>query len=414
MKFLISFIIVVLPLPILAGGLDLTLLYGSRYVGMGGQQVALVNDAYGPFYNPAGMILVEKASFALNSSTLLTQYDAPIGGNNQQRKSEVDIGPLFFAGGAYRLTDRVVVGLGVYPTALQGGTFSNVNYSDDIQSREYLTRLARIEIAPSVAIKVMDHVAVGLSYRIGYMQADNKNGLFAGTTGAFFDSTHSGWDAKGLKLAAFLYDVKRFNFALTYRFRMSTTLDGSTRRIFDTQQGVTPVEKVSTQTTVRIPAKLQAGLSYEFLPDRLIGAFTYEFTGNSVVKQSAVTSNPADSNLPGAPLSWRDGHTFHLGAEYVFNLAKNRHIRTQLGLAYDRAVTRPDKPNPVIAPPEAYIGYALGAQYELEHHIAGLAVNYGQYSKTVSNIDPNLAGAAFAGKYGLKSLMVVADYQYRF
>ena len=73
------------PIFLYAGGLDLTLLHGSRYVGLGGQQIALAADAYAPFYSPASMMGINKGAVAVNFNPLFFQYRAPIGADNNQR-----------------------------------------------------------------------------------------------------------------------------------------------------------------------------------------------------------------------------------------------------------------------------------------------------------------------------------------
>lgn len=406
-----------------ASGLDLTLTYGSRYVGMGGQQIAVVDDAYSAFYNPAGLMGIDNMAFAANSANLLMQYEAPIGAANQQMKSKLSWGPLFYVGGGYRLTDRVVVGLGVYPTALQGGKFLNVNYGGKIGKHDLGNQLMRIELAPSVAIRLFDYVSIGMSYRAGYTRFENYGGVFGPIP--IYESTRlSGWDAKGFKIGAKLDDFHGFSAALTWRFKMSTTLDGETKR----QTGLTVLsaglteEATSTQLKVQIPAQLQAGLSYEFLPDRALVAFAYEFTQNDIIKDINIKNKETGATYSYLPLHYENGHTFHLGGEYVLRFSEERRLRTQLGAVMDRRVTNPNYPAPAIPPANHYFGYAAGAQYEWAKHILGFAVNYGQYSSQAKNVKSNdeipglPAGSnvVFDGKYGLKVLYVVADYQFHF
>lgn len=410
-------VLVGLPLSSFASGLDLTLHYGSRQVGLGGQQVSESNDAYAPFYNPAGLVGINKIGIAANSSTLITQYSAPINGDNQQRNGDWNIGPLFYVGGAYRLTDRVVVGMGVYPTALQGGKFSNVDYSTNLQDKEWSNRLVRIEIAPSVGVNVYGPFSLGLSYRAAYTKYDNKIGTIAAPPGLpgpiFSDTAQTSWDAKGLKVGALLKDFYNFSVGLTWRFKQSITLDGTTTTTIDIGSAAVPSE-AQTKQKLKVPSQLQIGVSYDAIPETLLFAFAYEWTGNDVIKTSEIINKSDGSTVASVPLSWRNGHAFHLGSEYTFHLQNDRRIRTQAGFALDQAVTRASKPNPVIAPASDYLALNLGGQYEWGHHIAGAAINYGQYSSTTTNVDPLLTGLAYAGKYKLQSIMAVIDYQWNF
>lgn len=395
-----------------ASGLDLTLIYGSRYVGLGGQQIAVSTDAYSPFYNAAGLAWIDKSSFAVGYSNLMTQYGAPIGAADNQRNSTWGLAPLFYLGGAYKLTDRVSLGLGIYPTALQGGKFTKVDYSADITDKEWSNRLVRIEFSPSAAVKVIGPLSVGLSYRLGYTQFDNASGNFL--AGLYTDTTVSKWDAKGLKISAMIEDFENLSFALTYRFRQSMNLSGTTK-YYSQFEGITSTPaSLKTVSRIKIPAQIQAGLAYKIIPDKALVAFTYEYTQNDIIKSSSLNFTESGQSFT-VPLNYRNGHTLHLGGEYRFGLGQeNRYLSTQLGIAYDRKTTRKATPNPVLPPDDDFWGFAAGAQYHLNDHIFGLAANYGAYDSRTTSVDAQLTGSSFTGKYSITNIMVTADYQYKF
>jgi long-subunit fatty acid transport protein len=400
--------------PAFGSGLDLSLYYGSRYVGLGGNQVALGGDAYGPFYNPATMTSVEKGALAIDSSTLLFQYDAPIGAANAQKKSEWNVGPLFYMGGVYHLMDRVSVGLAVFPTALQGGKYTPVDYGSGaiatLSGKEMSNLLARIEIAPSVAFKVCDHFSLGASYRIAYTRYDKAGGAFAsvvGTQAVFIDTSLTGWDATGAKFGAFVDHWNNLSAGITYRLETQPDLSGSS----DVTTGLGPQTGLSAKSSPTLPAQFQAGIAYDFIPDQWMAAFTYEFTQNSNITSD--TTEITGLGTATIPLKYRDGHGFHLGSEYSFHLQEKNKLKTSLGLAVDLASSVSTFPNPLLAPGATYIGYAGGVQYEMQSQTVGVAVNYGNYSKR-STPDTSLAPYYFAGKYGLEVWFFVADYQYKF
>lgn len=412
MRKYIYFLLITASFEISAGGLDLTLLYGTRYIAMGGAQVSLVNDAYAPFYNPAGMMGVESGALVLHSSNLFTQYSAPIGAADAQRKSSWGLGPLFYVGSVYRLSDRLSIGLGVYPTALQGGKFSNVAFGSGILANKAIgNRLVRIEVAPSIAYKLHPNLYVGAAYRLGYTRYEKQGGNFS--VPFHLKSTLDGYDAKGLKFGAMLDRFHGFSAGLTYRPKMSIDLEGTTTiAISGTSQGLAATQEVA------IPAQLQAGLSYEWIRDRFVTAFCYEFTQNSVIEND-VTQVPGMSSYLGtntltSGLHYRDSHTYHVGGEYTFHFKDGQKVRAGMGFAYDAAVTRKAFPNPALPPAEAYLGYAVGGQYERGRHTVGMSVNYGQYSSRSSSIDSSLANQVYTGKYALEAVLVSADYQLRF
>lgn len=409
-------------LQVKAGGLDLDLLYGSRYVSMGGNHVTIVDDAYGPFYNPATMAYVKRPSLAFNSSTLMFGYEAPIGADNQQRKTDINYGPLFYMGAVYPWTDRISFGFAVYPTALQGGKYKNIDYGP-FTGKEYGNQLVRIEIAPAVSVKLHDHFSLGATYKVAYTRYDKTVGVFNGGSSMVLDSSVSTWDAQGLKVGALVNDIGGLSFGVTYRPQLDLELSGKTNVLY---AGNTPNgENARTTQKISIPAQLQIGASYEWIKDRLLSVFTYEYTENSVLKEDAPVIN-ATEDIPAlgsvltadntkGPLNYKDGHTIHVGSEYTFQLANQRKLRTGAGVVWDKTVTSKTTPNPALAPSADYYGAALGGQYDIGKHIFGMALNYGQYSHVSTDIEtPALDLKVFKGKYALRVFFAVLDYQFKF
>lgn len=401
-----------------AGGVDLTLLHGSRYIYLGGHHVSLGGDAYGVYYNPANMTSVKQLTIAANSTNLVYNLGAPIGAANAQRKSEISWAPFFYLGGVYPLNDRVSFGLAVFPVAAQGGKYKSVNYGPLFTDKEYSNRLLRVELSPAFAVKLMDHFSIGAAWRLGYTQYDKKVGSF-GTAGSgyadavFLDSSLNSWDARGLKIGAFLDDLNGLSMGLTYRTENPLKLDGNTKVY--SALAPTGTDSPTTQE-ITIPQQIQFGISYEWIPDTFMTVFDYDYTINSVLKEDApiVTGLPATSTA--TPLNYRDGHTFHLGAEYTFHLKAKAKLRAGLGLAIDTAVSRDSDPNPVLSPADTYVGYAAGAQYDSGNHTVGLGAAFGTKSAQTdtTEINPALATKAFPGKYSGKDVTIGIDYQFRY
>ncbi len=401
-----------------AGGLDLSLYYGTRHIAMGGTQIALANDAYATMYNPAGLSFVDSRQIAFNSMNLIYSYEAPIGAANAQRRSDVNFAPLFYLGYASMpIWERLSFGFAVFPTALQGGKFSRVNYgAPNISDREFGNRLVRIEISPSAALKLNEYMSVGLAYKMAYNRYDKQFGSNVLLT--YFDSSVDCWNFTGLKLAAMVHRWNGLSLAVTWRLENQIDLGGTTKIVSPLHPTGTSVD---TEQTVKIPAQLQVGLAYEFTP-RWTGAFTYEFTQNSVIEDDTsrfsapVTILPAVA-IPGTsvPLRYKDGHGFHVGTDYLFNLGKDSSLRTGVGMAIDTAVTRESNQIPALPPANHYVGWAMGAQYTAGHHIYGLAINYGEYEDTTDRVDPAITpGVVFPGKNKLQVFLASVDYQYKF
>lgn len=427
------FVFSTITLQVFASGVDLDLLYGSRYVGLGGNHVTLVDDAYGPFYNPAAMSFTTRRQMAIDFSPLVFTYEAPLTSANNQRTSDVNLGPLFYVGSTHPLSENFTFGWALYPTALQGGKFSNVDYGNGITNKEYSNKLVRIELAPALSIKVTDNLSFGAAWKLAYTQYDKKVGAFSSAVGSsYIDNSLSSYDAKGFKFGFLLNDFEGFSAGLTYRPGIGLDLEGDsdvTAVLPTTVSGIpagTYTGVLPTEQTINLPAQLQAGLQYEWLPKRFMTIFTFEWTQNSSLDADAPIMTAPNAILGGlfsasntrTRLDYKDGMAFHFGGEYTFHLAHGDKIRSQLGYVYDRASARRGAPNPVLAPSNAYNGYAIGSQYDWGSQVIGLALNYGQYHTNISasEIDTSLSAknVALPGKYELKVFFASLDYQYRF
>lgn len=400
-----------------AGGIDLTMIHGARQVGMGGSQITLATDGYAPFYNPAAMSGAGQGGFAFGLSNLFLDYNAPIGVTATQTDSAVTYAPLFYAGGVYRLNDYLHFGLGVFPTALQGGSFRNVNYgggSGILADREASARLMRIEFSPSLSVRPVSYLSIGASYRAGYTRYEKAGGIL---TQIHFDTTMSGWSGHGAKFGVMIHKVNGLSAALTYRLEETVKLSGHSDVSIDALG-----DRVAFPATqkVKLPAQLQVGLSYDWIPERFTTAISYEYTWNDVIKNDSMTltgfgnATGQASDIISTPVNYKNGHAIHVGAEYVFRLSGERNLRTQAGFAWDKATTRKKFPNPVIPPAADYYGYSLGLTYENGPRSVGFAMNYGQYRSRSTTVDAALTGIALPGEYSLTAFMAVMDYQWRF
>lgn len=414
-----------------AGGVDLNLLHGSRYIALGGHHVALKDDAYGIFYNPANMTTATGPMIAADQFNLLFQYEAPLETPNAQRKSIMNWGPFFYLGGVYPINDRFTAGFAIFPTAAQGGKFEGVDYGPLITNKEYSNRLIRIEMSPAIAVKLIPQISLGAAWKIGYTQYDKAAGVFADAANSvYLKSSLNNWDFKGLKVGSYFDNLAGLTAGLTFRFENPIELKGDGDMTFSPDSGASVVTmNGEMKQEITLPAQFQAGVAYEFWPGRLLGTFTYEYTMSSSLASDSpeFTSNPTLQTVftPAAmrtELNYRNSHAYHFGTEYTHPLSQDRKFSFGVGLALDTNATPQSHPNPVLAPNAMYWGWAGGARYMTSHHEFGFAVNYGQYSTDVSaaQIDTDLHTAALGvgkvmpGKYSLKAFFAGLDYTYRF
>lgn len=395
-----------------AGGLDLTTSYGSRITSMGGGHISLATDAYAPFYNPAAMSAVNRFSMVLGGQSLFFQNEAPVGAADANKKSKLSLAPLFFLGGVYRAHERFHVGVAVYPTALQGQTYENVDYNDNLTDKELHVRLVRIEVSPSVSFELVDGLSAGLSYQFGYNRYEKKAGTFRALAGggSFSDMTVSGWSAKGLKFGVHLEDYEGFSFGVSYRLQQKLKLTGKS-----TVESGLGVSELDAEQRVTVPMRLEVGSSYRFYHDRMTVALSYAFTQNSKIKTDDTRITGVDVSQTQQPLNYRDGHNIYLGADYRAPLSNGRSYRIGAGYAYDHAVTNPRYPSPVLPPAAAYHGINFGGGYAWGQSELGASVNMGRYSNRSTELgDDLIADTVYTGKYKSSTLGIVVDYSWKF
>jgi long-subunit fatty acid transport protein len=395
-----------------AGGLDLSTAYGARIASMGGGHITLGTDAMAPFYNPATMSAVQQFAFTANFFPLVYQNEAPVGADNASKKSKTGLAPLFYLGSVYRVHERIHLGLAVYPTALQGQTFTGVDYNDALTDKELHVRLVRIEIAPSISFEILPQFSAGLSYRIGYTQYEKKAGAFLAPEqgGSYSDMTVNSWDAKGLKLGIHLEDYHGFSFGAAYRLQQKLKLTGDSTIESALGENTLPAEQ-----HVTIPMRLELGTSYRFYNDQLTAALSYAFTQNSKIKLDDTRVTGIDNSLTQQPLNYSDGHTFSLGMDYRQEFAANRHYRVGAGYTYDRRVTNKRYPNPTLPAPASYHGINFGGGYGWNIHSLGLSVNMGRYSYTATDLGGDLIPqTTFEGTYKSGSIGAILEYQIQF
>lgn len=413
-----------------ASGIDLSPLYGSRQNYLGGHQIAISTDAYAPFYNPAAMGATPGGQVAIGLAPLVFQNEGPLGPTGAQRKSTIGFGPLFYLGTTYQIHDRLTLGFAVYPTALQGAKYENVDYNAALTDKNFSVRLMRIEFSPSWSLKIVDHVYLGAAYRFGYTKYDKEAGLYLPVgTGVHTDLSVSEWDAKGFKIGGHLDKWRGLSLGVSYRFKTVIYLDGTAK----VDGGAGPTPYIAYQRAV-LPAQLQLGGAYEWIPKTLLTALTYQYTLNSAMQYddtnlTAPRSNPAgagiDPSLTRQPIKHRNGHTINAGLEYSTEgkAEKARGAsdslnfwRTGFGITYDKATTRKNLPSAVLAPSADYLGGNIGGQYIWGNHTFGLAANYGQYKSVSTTVDspPLIPATVFPGTYKIWVFLGMLDYQYRF
>src|SRR5689334_22945813 len=99
--------------------------FDARSVAMGSTGVAHVHNGASLYHNAATLAEIENVAVTLDISPVIPVFTTPFTGPNTSVKSDSNIAPFFLAGGAYRLNERLVLGLGFFGAGGFGGSYGD-------------------------------------------------------------------------------------------------------------------------------------------------------------------------------------------------------------------------------------------------------------------------------------------------
>jgi long-chain fatty acid transport protein len=288
---------------------------------------AVSEDASTIFFNPAGMtrlqgpeasagvhLLVPRADLENRGSSSSVQTPAgaltrPVGGSDGG--NPYDPTPVPNAYFAYPLMDRDLwVGLGV------SAPFGLANKYDADWFGRYdsiETDLLTINIAPSVAYKVLDWVSIGGGIDIQYADAKLVNAVFAGPTAPDIISNVEGdnW-AVGYNVGVLFEPLPTTRVGVHYRSRIDHTLEGDVKL---TQAGALRSNLPGT-ADLDLPDIIAVGFAHDVTPALTVLA-EYNWYGWSSFKEIRVKrSGLADQVVT---QNYEDTFSVAVGAQYKLN-----------------------------------------------------------------------------------------------
>lgn len=301
-----------------------------------------VNDASIVFGNPAGMSFLDRAQVTVGGTYLKVNTDIrnaestidhPLTGVTHEvsGSSDGDIvsGTLVpFAFYAHPVNERLAFGFGVY--APFG---SKTEYEDSFLGGYFgnHTEVTVMTAQPTVSYRFNDQWSVGLGVTYNRVDGElaartpNPTTLLAGDTSGLTDPSQGGEvrvegddEAWGYNIGVMYQPVPETTFGLTYRSKVSYTLDGTIRaRNVQTIDGFNPVDlsgsgngslKLTTPETVNFSVTQQ-------MTDRL-----KLMAGAAWARWSRFDSIQVENDLPGITINEQQGYSnawaFAVGGEY--------------------------------------------------------------------------------------------------
>ncbi len=383
-----------------AGGYDTPILYSARHIGMGGTAVSYVSDPSALFHNPAGLQGTKRWSLIGDVSPLMgkiraTPNDPVAYPTAKDTESSYKLAPFFLVGGAYRFTDMITVGMGVYPVASAGAEFSYENsIGDKFEDR---TKLVFIEAAPGISVQLPANVTLGLTYRMTYVDLDRVQGT---EKSKVLDFQMSGINWLGFKLGLQWKPINELKVGATYRHKTVTTIENS--------KGVALAQDftdISTKFT--LPSRFIVGGRYDLAQIPLSFSSDVEYALNSQNKEADFRGKDASGASQAVPnvFRWDNAFTVRGGVEYRL---VDQKLPVRIGGAWDQKTSNANYPTAFGTPPgDTWIATA-GAGWVEERWQVNVASAYrtGEGKPTITNGPDHNMQCAFCGYTGDKPYQI--------
>jgi long-subunit fatty acid transport protein len=373
--------------------IDLAGQYDARAVAIGGTGTTFIENGASVFLNPATLDGVKNVAATVDVSPIGPVLTTPLAGPDTSVKSDSSYFPLFVGGGAFRLSDRIVVGVAVYPTTGFGATYSKAIGGDDLS-----LAIAQIEASPAASIKIVDGLSFGLGYRITYTRETLHVPMPLAPAPS--DISMSGTNWFGVHAGLYYRPSSDLHLAFTYRSRVTADVSGTN------EMGG---QKLDASSSFGSPDRFRLGASYALLDQKLLVAAEAKYLLFSASNKSAdiTTMTPVGPAVAAQPLNWKNVAAFALGAEYWTTPM----FAVRAGYSLTQSATPESNAGPFTPPP----GVIQGVHFGLGARLAAVDLDLGGYYAFASkhlDADPSRP-TVMPGDYRMGSLLAALSATYR-
>lgn len=404
-------------------------------------------DASTIFFNPAGMtrlqggqmilgahVIIPSLKFHNEGSThvLQTVTGVPLLGGNGGDAGVTEIIPNFYY--SRKITDRFCVGIGVNsPFGLA------TDYSDNWVGRYHAldSDLVSVNINPSIAYKVNDHLSVGAGISAQYLRAELSNAIDFGTLDAIGYFAPLGIPDGALHLTPQRSDgfVKLegndwavgYNLGVLYEFNKDTRLGAAYRsRIKHTIEGDADFSHVPSgfkpypvfrdtgaKAEITLPDSFSLSLFHQLAQQWAVMA-DFTWTNWSLFKELKIDFD--NSNQPSSTTTenWQNTYRYSFGVTY----APDKTWTFRTGTAYDRSAVSDKKYRTPRIPDSdriwatAGMGYKLSDSFRFDIGYAHLFINDPEIDKTATG--ENAVKGGLKGKFDAHIDIVSAQVTWSF
>ena len=300
-----------------AGGYRVSI-QGQKQLAMGHTGVAVVNSAEVAFFNPAGMVYLDKKfNLSVGGNALFANVKFQNSTYNWTAESK-NVGTPFSVYATYKLNDWLTAGLAVYTPY-----GSAVDWDQDWEGAHLVNNidLQAIFVQPSVSIRMGEHFSLGggviyASGSVNFNRNLSMNPLLS-DDGQPSDVTI---DAKGITAwgytAGFMFNpTDKLRIGMNYRSEIiMEARDGDA--IYNDTPTFNPLANTTFNADLPLPAELTVGLSYQ-VTDKWLLAFDYNRTMWSAYEALDVTFGNGTESLN--PRNYQNVSTYRVGTQYKAN-----------------------------------------------------------------------------------------------
>ena len=301
-----------------AGGYRVSI-QGQKQLAMGHTGVAVVNSAEVAFFNPAGMVYLDKKfNLSVGGNALFANVKFQNSTYNWTAESK-NVGTPFSVYATYKLNDWLTAGLAVYTPY-----GSAVDWDQDWEGAHLVNNidLQAIFVQPSISVRVGEHFSFGggpifASGSVNFNRNLSINPLLSDAEGNPTDVT---LDAKGITAwgytAGFMFNpTDKLRIGMNYRSEIiMEARDGDA--IYNDTPTFNPLANTTFNADLPLPAELTVGLSYQ-VTDKWLLAFDYNRTMWSAYEALDVKFGNGTESLN--PRNYQNVSTYRVGTQYKAN-----------------------------------------------------------------------------------------------
>jgi len=409
------------PTTALGAGYDTPMLHTARHMGMAGTAISWADDPSAMFHNPAGLGQIGSGQAMISLSPLGGQIqgcpnqDVALDGSNPSVciKSNPAVSPFFLLGGAWRLSDRLTVGVAAMPVGGAAGGYSyQLSKTKGIGAGKTLVKdayevddsafLSFIEFTPTVAFQILDNLRLGVTWRPAYVMFNREQlRTEVETKKTFKDialSDMSGFSWGGIRVGL-QGNVGKLKLGAVYRNQTETDVTADEVYFKDAQF-------TDAKLGIKYPSKFGLGAAYEFI-DKLTVAVDFEYMLQSFNNTTYLRGfNSATGKTESVPnkSNWQDSFTLRVGGQWKFN----ERWLGRLGYIFDSPAVRSNYPTAFGSPPAPTHFGTIGGGYEISDRLSlafAAAIRNGSTTSGAPAED-----CLFCGKKGTYGITLAGGY----